>query len=92
MYILWICPAVCIEEYIFEYQSKVWLKQNDLPFGSVLEIIPTFLHQSPGAFRILKTINTSISFYKKLGLRFAYINLNVKESDRTPISSESESE
>ena len=30
---------------------------------------------------------TSISFYKKLGLRFAYINLNVKESDRTPISS-----
>ena len=26
---------------------------------------------------------TSISFYKKLGLRFAYINLNVKESDRT---------
>ena len=29
---------------------------------------------------------TSISFYKKLGLRFAYINLNVKESDRTPIS------
>ena len=32
-------------------------------------------------------IHTSISFYKKLGLRFAYINLNVKESDRTPISS-----
>ena len=30
---------------------------------------------------------TSISFYKKLGLRFAYINLNVKESDGTPISS-----
>ena len=30
---------------------------------------------------------TSISFYKKLGLRFAYINLNVKESDCTPISS-----
>ena len=33
------------------------------------------------------SVNTSISFYKKLGLRFAYINLNVKESDRTPISS-----
>ena len=30
---------------------------------------------------------TSISFYKKLGLRLAYINLNVKESDRTPILS-----
>ena len=35
----------------------------------------------------LELNTTSISFYKKLGLRFAYINLNVKESDRTPISS-----
>ena len=36
---------------------------------------------------LLKTVDTSISFYKKLGLRFAYINLNVKDTDRTPISS-----
>ena len=38
-------------------------------------------------FSFAKRIVTSISFYKKLGLRFAYINLNVKESDLSPISS-----
>ena len=37
---------------IFDYRSR---RQNDLPFISVLEIIPKCLHHSPGECRILKT-------------------------------------
>ena len=66
----------------------VELCKNDLVSTIVESESPKIMIPScTSILSALVILPTSISFYKKLGLRFAYINLNVKESDRTPISS-----
>ena len=58
-----ICKFIRVPINEADDQNKTTSKQNDLPFGlfsksslnTVLEIIPKYLHQSPGACHILKT-------------------------------------